>query len=170
MTGDRVSNKPSLSISGEDTANIDYRDAGGNLIWQIPVHTVVLVAEYTNPYGPQADDYFLIFVFVKQGQCYFRTATFYAAGAEESLQVLSALWHEPLRFGLCDSTDWKSRVIWPEKLVDQEYFAFTEITPRSLLEGLSRLCFGAVDEYSPSATVKSYCERVSREHSAEGIR
>ena len=170
MTRDQVPNEPSLNISGESGANIDYRDAGGNLIWQIPVHTVVLVAEYTNPYGPQADDYFLIFVFVKQGQCYFRTATFYAAGAEESLQVLSALWHEPLRFGLCDSTDWKSRVIWPKELVDQEYFTFTEITPRSLLERLSRLCSGVVHEYSPSATVKGYCEGVLREHPAGGLR
>ena len=111
-----------LKVTVERTATIEYTDASGNLIWQLPVGSVVVFAEYTNPNGPFLDDYFLVFAFMEGDQWFVRTASFYANGRDEMLEVLSAQWCVSLRFGLCALTDWKSRVIWPEELVDQEYF------------------------------------------------
>ena len=147
-----------LKVTVERTATIEYTDASGNLIWQLPVGSVAVFAEYTNPNGPLLDDYFLVFAFMEGDQWFVRTASFYANGRDEMLEALSAQWRVPLRFGLCASTDWKSRVIWPEELADQEYFTFTELPAKSLFERLQRRCIGKVYEYSPSAAVQGYVD------------
>jgi hypothetical protein len=45
-------------------------------------------------------------------------------------------------------------------LVDQEYFTFTEVAPKSFRDRLRRFCFGPVLDYSPSAAVIRHAEAV----------
>jgi len=161
MSHDPLANTPRLAVSG-DGAAIEYRDGNGELIWSTPVQAVVVMAEYTNPYGPHLDDYFLVFIFNEQGQGYIREASFYSAGRDELLSELSKRWNDDLRLGLCNSTDWKSRVIWPPQFASREDFTFTEVPPRSFLDRLRRFCFGPTLEYSPSAAVMRHVEAVCR--------
>jgi hypothetical protein len=140
----------------EGLKTIDYTDAGGNIVWQLPVAAIAILAEYTTLNGPFLDDYFVVFASVENQEWIVRTATFYADGCDEVLEALSAHWGAPLQFGLSHSTDWNSRVIWPEELAGQDYFTFTEVPPQSLLERLRHFCVGKVFEYSPSSAVRGY--------------
>jgi hypothetical protein len=131
---------------------------GAETIWTIPVESLVILAEYTNSKGPFEDDYFLVFGYRENGQCCFRQATFYSIGTEVVLAQLSVFLRDELRFGLCNSTDWKSRVIWPRQLVDQEYLTLTEMKPRSIWQRLRKIWIGREYRCSISAHVKFYLD------------
>jgi hypothetical protein len=80
------------------------------LAWELPICRLVAVGEYTNGNGPWVDDYF--FVFVEAGGTY-RQASFYAVDSSETLARLASVLKADLGAGLCDSTEWKTRVMWP---------------------------------------------------------
>jgi len=47
-------------------------------------------------------------------------ASFYAQGRDEALKVLSSHLSAPIETGLCSSTIYKTRIIWPVQWRDQE--------------------------------------------------
>jgi hypothetical protein len=145
-----------LTITEGEKHAIECAEGCETIFWRIPLESLVLVAEYTTPHGPLQDDYFLVFGYREQGKCYFRDVPFDALGAEVVLARLSAMWQDKLHFGLCDSTDWKSRVIWPRQLVDQEYLTFSEVAPRSIWQRLRKMCIGPKYECSTSVQVATY--------------
>ena len=96
--------------------------------WQLPITDVALVGEYTTDAGPAGDDYFLVFVRA-DGTCF--TASFYAQGRDEAIAALSAALRSEIRPGLCDSTSWRSRVLWPADVKGQALFDLVVEPPRS---------------------------------------
>jgi hypothetical protein len=89
------------------------------LAWEVPIAKLVAIGEYTNGNGPWLEDYF--FVFVEAGGSY-RQASFYAIGAAQALAELGRALHAELAAGLCHSTEWKTRIMWPERVRDQPLF------------------------------------------------
>jgi len=150
-----------LTLTATERPAIKCANGDAGVIWTIPVKSLLILAEYTNPHGPMDDDYFLVFGYREKGQCYFNTATFYALGTELLLAQLSSLLRCELRFGLCHSTDWNSRVIWPPKLVDQEFFIFTRIGPKSIWQSPRAICLGPGYHCSMAAEVNAYLDGAS---------
>ena len=98
--------------------------------WDLPVSEVRIIGEATNQNGPFADDYFFCFA---TGPGMWCEASFYAEGCEEFLRSLGAKLGAPLEIGLCHSTDFASRVLWPPSLAGQPMFRFNDVRPKGLL-------------------------------------
>lgn len=94
---------------------LTYRVRFGD--WSIPVSSIKLIAEYTNSDGPAIDDYFFVFLTAAEGG--WHEASFYAEGRDATLQALREKIGAPLRCGLCGSTDYRSRILWPTHLEGQ---------------------------------------------------
>jgi hypothetical protein len=150
----------------QDASVLECVSATGALAWAAPTGDIVLIAEYTTSEGPGAD-YYLIFVTVEAGTLYFSTTSFYSDGRDEVLNRLSELWKAPLQLGLCNSTEWKSRVIWPLELAGHDYFEFRELEPTTLFEKLSKVAFGPAHEYSPCVAVRDFLRGVTAARRSE---
>jgi hypothetical protein len=98
--------------------------------WDLPVSDVRVIGEATNESGPFADDYFFCFA---TGPSTWREASFYAHGRDEFLRALGTKLGSPLEVGLCHSTDFASRVLWPPSLAGEPMFRFDDIPPTGLL-------------------------------------
>ena len=112
--------------SGEircDGEVIVYHSALGD--WTVRITDVRLIGEYTNSDGPHLDDYFLVFLTAPENG--WHEASFYANGRDEALAVLSKHLGAPLQCGLCNSTQYKTRIMWPPDFKDQELM---EVLPR----------------------------------------
>ncbi len=92
-----------------------YRSGLGN--WSLPISSIRLVAEYTNSDGPFLDDYF--FVFLTAPEDGWHQASFYAKGRDAALTTLGRKLGSTLQTGLCNSTEYRTRIMWPEKVRDQ---------------------------------------------------
>jgi hypothetical protein len=110
MTGEEYSGELSYS---DDL--LTYRSAVRN--WTLPISAIRLIGEYTNSDGPFVDDYF--FVFLTAPENGWHEASFYAKGREEALRHLAIHIGAPIESGLCHSTDYCTRIIWPCDLKDQ---------------------------------------------------
>jgi hypothetical protein len=92
----------------------------GGDTWKLPIHELQVIGEYTTPNGPYADDYFVVFV----SDQFSYTVSFYARGIAELLPRLGQELSEELEWALCNSTDWKSRIMWPPEIKDEPLFDF----------------------------------------------
>jgi hypothetical protein len=145
--------KIELSMEGEA---LECKDATGNPVWQCPVPTIVLIAEYTTDQGPLFDDYFLVFWSWEDSKLFRSQVTCYANGRDAALAGLSRYLRSELKLGLADSTDWKSRIVWPPDLADVPYFTFVEEPPRNWRERLRRRIWGPTKTYFTSDDVCRY--------------
>jgi len=105
---DRVSG----TLKHSDSA-LEYSRAG-IFEWRLPFDRIVIVGEFT--ISSLGDDYFFLFV-TPIGECF--QASFYALGQEACLAALSERFGSVLEPALCNSTDLKSRVLWPAALLGQ---------------------------------------------------
>lgn len=142
-----------------DGSSLKCNDDSGMRRWSLPIETIVLISEYTTNEGPWLDDYFLVFVTVEEGQFYFSTCSFYADGRDEVIARLGERLGSPTALGLVNSTDWKSRVVWPPELAGTEYFTFKEVPTQSLREKARKWLLGPTLEYSISRPVRDYLHR-----------
>jgi hypothetical protein len=101
--------------------------------WELPVADVRIIGEATDPFGPYVDDYFFCFA---TGPGMWREASFYARGRGEFLQALGARLGSPLETGLCYSTHFASRVLWPPSLAGGPMFRYDRVRPKGLLDKL----------------------------------
>ena len=84
--------------------------------WCIGINEIKLIAEYTTTGGPFGDDYFFLFITSPHdGWC---RASFYAEGRDMMFDFLAARLGSAVETGLCDFTDFKSRILWPPGLVN----------------------------------------------------
>ncbi len=94
---------------------ITYRVAGDG--WTVNVTDVRLIGEYTTANGPCVDDYF--FVFLTAPENGWHQASFYAQGRDKFLADLSAALGSRIETGLCNSADWKTRILWPSTVAGE---------------------------------------------------
>jgi hypothetical protein len=149
--------KPQLRYS-PDASRIEYYDPEHRLLWHVAVDGVVLAAEHTTNAGPWADDYFLILVEADHDKLYVAIASLYSNGIEEVLRDLGQRWNANIELQLLNSTEWKSRVLWPPELVGTEYFEFKEIEPQTITNRLRKFVLGPAHEYFPSVPVRQFLQ------------
>ncbi len=97
--------------------------------WTCPVADIVLIGEYTNDHGPYLDDWF--FVFMVAGQNWFE-ASMYAKETDTFRDELRKQIGADVITGLANSTDFKSRVLWPEHLAGNPLFDFRKVEGATL--------------------------------------
>ncbi len=119
---------PWLAVKDE-TLKYTIGDAG----WSLPLADIVCIAEYTTDAGPFADDYFL--VFGTRSDAWYE-ASVYCEGRDEVLTILSRYMGHPMQFGLCNSADYASRIIWPVELTDQPLIDTKSKTLNSALKSM----------------------------------
>lgn len=125
------------NYSGElkcDGEVIAYYSALGD--WFVRVPDVRLIGEFTNSDGPYVDDYFLVFLTAAENG--WHEASFYANGRDEALASLGKSLGAPLQCGLCDSTQFKTRIMWPPQLKDQKLMEVLSTTQGSFWGKLMR--------------------------------
>lgn len=96
---------------------------------EFPLVGVKVIGEYTNQNGPFADDYFICFVTDSPG---WTEVSFYAEGRGRLLAGIEAYFGAEILLGLCGSTDFNSRILWPPRLVGRDFLEFKPIRPQSL--------------------------------------
>jgi hypothetical protein len=99
---------------------------GPEQLWKLAIDELLLVAEYSTDQGPLLEDYFFVFAVG-------RPPAFFEAPVGANPRIMTALSDRlghSLSSGLANSTQWKSRVIWPPQLEGRELFIRTA-QPRS---------------------------------------
>src|SRR5690349_6864358 len=101
---------------------VDYQspDLGD---FHVPITEIAAIGEYTTPYGPAADDYFLTLV-TRDGRRYDLSA--YDAGVREALDLLSHRLAAPLEQRLAHGTTFASRMLWPVQYADKPLFNYEQ--------------------------------------------
>jgi hypothetical protein len=92
---------------------VEYSRAGIRE-WRLPLDQIAVIGEFT--ISSLGDDYFVLFV-TPTGDSF--RASFYAIGRDACLAALSEHLGAVLQLTLCDSTEFKSRVLWPLSLAGQ---------------------------------------------------
>jgi len=101
---------------------VEYEWPGGR--WSLAFEDIAAVGECTNELGPFADDYFICFVHrdgLRWSEC-----SFYAEGRDELLVHLAQHFGTSFEYGLCNSTTFRSRVMWPPSLCEEPLFEYHE--------------------------------------------
>ncbi|MBI2922815.1 MAG: hypothetical protein HYY18_17315 [Planctomycetes bacterium] len=109
--------------------------------FRIRTELIRAIGEYTNQSGPVSDDYFLVLL-TPHGSF---EASFYACGRDEFMRELREIFPGLLDFGLCNSADFQSRVLWPPELSGHELYRFQPKKPVGLVERLTGVFLPRVD-------------------------
>jgi hypothetical protein len=131
-------------------------DGGQECGWELQVADLVLVAEYTTSEGPFLDDYFLVFWMRDHGELLKAECSFYAEGRDEALAETGRVLGAKLELELAWSTEWNSRVIWPEALTGKPYFQFTNVPRVGFWQEILSGFIGDALEYKPTDQVREY--------------
>ncbi|MFN0069226.1 MAG: hypothetical protein ACKVYV_16520 [Limisphaerales bacterium] len=141
--------------SGELSCDGDVITYHSSLVdWSVPIKDVRLIAEYTSSDGPYIDDYF--FVFLTAPENGWHEASFYAKGSDETLAILSRSVGAPLKCKLCASTEYRTRIMWPPHLNDQELM---EVLPPKNQSLWRRLTDSGARDIRLSAAARQAFER-----------
>ncbi|HNO78426.1 MAG TPA: hypothetical protein PKN33_10240 [Phycisphaerae bacterium] len=97
--------------------------------WRWPLGRVRVIGEMTNDQGPFRDDYF--FCFATGPECWFE-ASYYAEGSMPFLFECADRLGTEMLPGLTGSTDHANRILWPQHLVDEPMFEFSDDAPTGL--------------------------------------
>lgn len=128
----------------------------GKVFWSLPIRSIILISEYTTNEGPLLVDYFLIFVTIEKETFYFHTASFYATGRDETLATLKKLLASTFELELTGSTEWDSRVMWPQEIAGNKYFQFKPVRPETVLQKVKEKLLGSTFEYSIAKPIQAY--------------
>ena len=109
-------NERPVIVTSEDVVAVSSK---GDLCWSLTIADLVFVGEYTiSSFG---DDYFFEFITVKDGLASWFEVTFYADGRDEAIAALGRKLGQPLLVELYNSTEFRSRVMWPPALAGKPY-------------------------------------------------
>lgn len=121
----------------------------------MPLHALLLIAEYTTDEGPW-DDYFLNFWTFENSGFIKYSISFYIDGRDATFESLAKRLGTELNFGLTGSTEWASRVMWPPELAGHPYYTFRKIKPKTWLQKLRHRCLGPAEEYFIAKEIREY--------------
>ncbi|UOQ99120.1 hypothetical protein MUN81_06405 [Hymenobacter sp. 5317J-9] len=131
-----------MAASSEETAARAFLDdeqvvltRGNQEVVRIPVQAIKLIGEYTNANGPIADDWFIVFMTAAKE---WKQISHYTPGMLEMLQELSLYLKSPLIGSLAYSTSWKTNIIWPPTVAEQEMWDVISDEPATLFGKLKR--------------------------------
>lgn len=119
--------------------------------WALKVADIRLIGEITTSEGPWFDDYFC--VFSTRFEDGWHEAPMSARGCNDVLVELGGILGAKLESALCNSTQWKTRIMWPEPWKGQELLT---AIPAPRKKGVWNRLFGVQipDTVVPSAGMR----------------
>jgi hypothetical protein len=132
--------------------------------WELRITDLVLIAEYTTNEGPYLDDYFLVFWVKQQGELLKAECSFYADGRDEALTEVGRVLGTELELGLASSTEWNSRVVWPEALQGKPYYEFSNVPRVGFWQEILSGFIGDALEYKVTAELREYLKGQKQLH------
>jgi len=91
--------------------------------FHLELDDLMVLGEYSTADGPWLEDLFLVFV-CRDGNWW--ECPFGAMGVPGVLSQFEEVWHAHLTVTLGFSTQYKSRIMWPKELADNELYQFTK--------------------------------------------
>jgi hypothetical protein len=95
--------------------------------WALRIDEIRVVGEYSTDNGPYIEDLFCVFVV---NETTWHEVPYDALGVREAIATMAGMLRTDLTFQLLLSTEFRSRVIWPEHLRDVALFEFREVRRR----------------------------------------
>lgn len=111
------------------------RTLGGQTTFSIPVTEIKVIGEFTTNNGPYLDDWFLTII----------TATDWyeipldVIGTYQLLTDLGQKLGTAMSFQLTNSTEWKTRIMFPDNFKDKELYQIVSIAPMTILEKAKKI-------------------------------
>jgi hypothetical protein len=102
---------------------------------KINVFDIKAIGEFTTADGPFIDDWFLTFI----TQTDWIEIPMYTDGMTEFLTDLGNLLNSNLSAKLTNSTDWKTRVMYPIDFKEKELYEIENIEPKTFWERVKKL-------------------------------
>jgi hypothetical protein len=133
-----------------------YKLVAGEIVWDVPIDTLILIAEYTTNEGPMRDDYFLVFGCCEHDQLFEMKCSFYALDAIATMETLLKKLNAGTTLGLASSTEWKSNIVWPPKLAGKPFFENVELVPKTFKARIYKSIFGPSFAFPPTPEVQAY--------------
>jgi hypothetical protein len=140
---------------------ICYQVSSGG--WRLPVSEIKIIGEHTDDQGPLVDDYFL--VFITNSDLY--EVSFYAEGFQGFLQRLSDRLGTKLSCELGNSTDYRSRVMWPFEMEGMPVFEYFKTPKPNGIWAKLRYWFFSTTSWKLSNAVR---QRLNLDSTASGSR
>ena len=105
-----------------EVGTVTYNDGSiefrrGDDGWRVRLEAVCVIGEFTDGSGPWGDDFCAVFVERESGA--WHVLPYDADGCDDVLKLLGRKLDTPLTTTLANSTEFRSRVIWPEQLRDR---------------------------------------------------
>jgi hypothetical protein len=122
----------------EDKISVDA-EAVQYTSWKVLLDDISIIGEYTTPCGPVSEDYFIAFV-DREGKVYDAPMSALEFATTDFLHA--RIGH--FCFGLANSTDLRSRIMWPPAYANEPLFAFTPVEPTTLQDRIRKLIGGYV--------------------------
>jgi hypothetical protein len=131
-----------------------------SLLWTMRLDAIVLVAEYTTNSGPWVDDWFLVLWELDHSSL--RTAQVSVDENVGKLVIakLAERSKDMIELGLVNSTDWRSRVVWPPSLKGANYFKLTPFYEPGASGWLKHKMFGPPLDLGLTDEVRFYLQSV----------
>ena len=112
--------------SGSDSGTVTYQDGNiefrrGAENWRLHLGSVCLIGEFTDASGPVGDDYCVSFVRRDTSELYL--LPYDAAGCGMVMEAIGRELGAPMTTALANSTDFRSRIFWPERLRDKPFLS-----------------------------------------------
>ena len=102
------------TVTHED-GHIEFRR--GNDGWRVRLDTLCVIGEFTDASGPWGDDFCM--VFVEQGSGAWYVLPYDADGCADVVKAVAGRLNTQLATQFAKSTEFRSRVLWPEHLRDK---------------------------------------------------
>ncbi|MBC6113148.1 hypothetical protein ACFOG5_19600 [Pedobacter fastidiosus] len=113
------------------------RTVGSQTIFTIPVEEIKAIGEFTTAEGPFLDDWFI--TLITKNRCY--DISMNINGIDDLLINLEMVFRIKLSCQLTNSTSWKTRIMYPEKLEEKELYINVREKSKSFLKRI----FGHTD-------------------------
>ncbi len=123
------------------------RKVNGQTVFEIPVEQISAIGEFTTSAGPYFDDWYV--TFITQNDWY--EIPMDVSGIDELFLGLGNKLGVDLSYQLTNSTTWKTRIMYPEKLKERELYKIVNKSPKNFIKRLLGLK-ERVREISPEIT------------------
>lgn len=128
--------------------------------WNVPVADIKVIGESTNQDGPLLPDWFIVFVVDSTG--WFEVSKS-AKGVQECLSKLSEECGSSLSPGLFASTDFDSRTLWPESVIDMPLFEYYFPPSKHIFGKIAQWCGFTEIHQKLSPAVLDFLKEVGNE-------
>jgi len=108
---------------------------GGEEFAEIIISEIRVIGEFTNANGPHLDDWFLSIITTE----YWHEIPIDVVGIEQLLIDLGHKLNSSLKLELANSTEWKTRIMYPEEYLNKDLYNEVEVSPANFKQKVQKV-------------------------------